>query len=314
MCMKDLKLLCTLVAASMLLGACGKPEETASTTVLTPAETAATEETEEETEETSETTEEITGPVDLTIDNYFDIAPELSEWGMSDEAADIIPLVDMEYIRSSCEDVFYVEDISDLASLTYFVNTYPLSRTSDDDHFFIKVDLKADIDLTGYSWAPMGLPGTSDHDRAFAGIFIGNGHTITGLTIDNDREDNGFFGDIYNATICGVYLEDISISGTGAGVFAGHIEDVRFFDCRATGTLTDSLDIESLWLFPMIDNEGNSRFISCSLSITNSEGYLTEEEFTENPYGEGASNEVLDMYDRDGDGIFEYGQDYFVLI
>jgi hypothetical protein len=132
----------------MLLGACGKPEETASTTVLTPAETAATEETEEETEETSETTEEITGPVDLTIDNYFDIAPELSEWGMSDEAADIIPLVDMEYIRSSCEDVFYVEDVSDLASLTYFVNTYPLSRTSDDDHFFIKVDLKADIDLT----------------------------------------------------------------------------------------------------------------------------------------------------------------------
>lgn len=308
--MKDLKLLCTLVAASMLLGACGKPEETSSTTVLTPAETAATEET-EETEETSETTEEITGPVDLTLDNYFDIDPELTEWGMSEEAADIIPLVDIGYIRESYEDVFYVEDVSDLASLTYFVNTYPISRTSDDDHFFIYVDLMADIDLTGYSWAPMGIPGTSDHDQSFAGIFIGNGHTITGLTIDNDREDNGFFGDIYNATICGVYLEDISISGVGAGVFAGHIEDVRFFDCRATGTLTDSMDIESLWLFPMVDNEGNSRFISCSLDITNSEGYVTSEEFTENPYSDNTGNAVLATFDPDGDGVFEYEADYY---
>ena len=308
--MKDLKLLCTLVAASMLLGACGKPEETSSTTVLTPAETAAMEET-EETEETSETTEEITGPVDLTLDNYFDIDPELTEWGMSEEAADIIPLVDIGYIRESYEDVFYVEDISDLASLTYFVNTYPLSRTSDDDHFFIYVDLMADIDLTGYSWAPMGIPGTSDHDQSFAGIFIGNGHTITGLTIDNDREDNGFFGDIYNATICGVYLEDISISGVGAGVFAGHIEDVRFFDCRATGTLTDSMDIESLWLFPMVDNEGDSRFISCSLDITNSEGYVTSEEFTENPYSDNTGNAVLATFDPDGDGVFEYEADYY---
>ena len=230
---------------------------------------------------------------------------------MSDEASDIIPLVDMDYIESSYSDVFYVEDVSDLASLTYFVNTYPLSRTSDGDHFFISVDIMADIDLTGYSWAPMGLTGTADHDQAFAGIFAGNGHTITGLTIDNDKDDNGFFGDIYHATVCGVYLEDISISGLGSGVFAGHIEDVRFFDCSASGTLTDSMDIESLWLFPMVDNEGNSRFISCSLNIVNSEGYTTEEEFTENPYGADASNTMLDMYDPDGDGVFEYGADYF---
>ena len=310
--MKNLKVLCTLVAATMLLGACGNTKETAPTTILTPAETEASqEEITEESEETSETTEEITGPVDLTVDNYFDIAPELSEWGMSDEAADIIPLVDMDYIESSYSDVFYVEDISDLASLTYFVNTYPLSRTSDGDHFFISVDLTSDIDLTGYLWAPIGIPGTSDHDQAFAGIFSGNGHTITGLTIDNDREDNGFFGDIYGATVCGVYLEDISISGMGSGVFAGHIEDVRFFDCKASGTLTDSIDSGSLWLFPMLDSEADSRFISCSLNITNSEGYVTEEEFTDNPYGEGQSNAMLDLYDPDGDGIFEYGEDYF---
>ena len=310
--MKDLKVLCTLVAATMLLGACGNTKETAPTTILTPAETEASEEEiTEESEETSETTEELTGPVDLTLDNYFDIAPELSEWGMSDEAADIISLVDMDYIESSCEDVFYIEDVSDLASLTYFVNTYPLSRTSDEDHFFINVDLMADIDLSGYSWAPMGLPGTPDHDLAFAGIFIGNGHTITGLTIDNDREDNGFFGDIYNATVCGLYLEDISVSGMGSGVFAGHIEDVRFFDCRATGTLTDSMDIGSLWIFPMIDNEADSRFISCSLDITNSEGFATTEEITENPYPDGASNAVLDTFDPDGDGVLEYDVDYF---
>ncbi|MCR5529603.1 MAG: hypothetical protein K6F49_10340 [Saccharofermentans sp.] len=310
--MKNIKMLSALVMAAMLLGSCGNTKETAPTTILTPAETEASrEEITEESEEPSETTEELTGPVDLTLDNYFDIAPELSEWGMSDEAADIIPLVDMDYIESSYSDVFYVEDISDLASLTYFVNTYPLSRTSDGDHFFISVDLTSDIDLTGYFWAPIGIPGTSDHDQAFAGIFSGNGHTITGLTIDNDREDNGFFGDIYGATVCGLYLEDISISGMGSGVFAGHIEDVRFFDCKATGTLTDSIDSGSLWLFPMLDSEADSRFISCSLNITNSEGYVTEEEFTDNPYGEGQSNAMLDLYDPDGDGIFEYGEDYF---
>ena len=312
MIMKKAKVLCAVVAGSMLLAACsdaGKATDTSATTATTAATTEDTEESSEE--ETTVTETEVTGPVEVTLDNYFDTDPSVTEWGMTEEAADIVSLVDMDYIESSYEDVFYIEDASDLASLTYFINTYPYSRTDPDDHLFVKADLMADIDLSGYRWAPLGIRVGDDHEQAFAGIFAGNGHTISGLTISNDSEFNGFFGDIYGSAVCGLYLEDASISGLYGTMFTGYLEDVRFFDCSAQGVLTDNADLETVYLFPAQDGPGNNRFISCRMSVTNATGDLIEDDFTLNPFSEGTGNAMLELYDPDGDGVFEYGADYF---
>ena len=83
--------------------------------------------------------------------------------------------------------------------------------------------LDSDIDLSGRAWTPIGDAPRVDYSTeiaAFAGKFIGNGHTINGLssegyTPSNDSlEDNsteklmeymfGFFGYVYNAEISGL--------------------------------------------------------------------------------------------------------------
>lgn len=303
--MKKIKVFTLLTAAVLLTASCQKTDETVAASVTAPV---ASSEVSQETPEESETSETT---VELTVDNYFDIAPEETEWGSSEEAADIISLVDMDYIESSYEDIFYIETPADLASLTYFVNTYPISRVDMDNKMFIKADLMNDIDLSGYNWAPIGIFTGSDHAHAFEGIFIGNGHTISNLTIDNDISDNGFFGDIFGSAVCGLYIEGAQISGNGSKIMAAHIEDVRFIDCSCEGILPECSEAETLSLFPTITDPGNNRFIDCSISVTNSDDITVEEDFTVNPFPEGSGNAMIDRFDPDGDGIYEYDSDYF---
>lgn len=302
--MKRSKLISCLILASLITSSCGKTDETVMT-----SDTAATVETTYEniTEET-QTTETF---VELTLDNYFDTAPEDTEWGSSEEASDIISLVEMDYIASSYEDIFYIDSAEDLASLTYFVNTYPISRIDMDNKMFVKADLMSDIDLSGYNWAPLGIYTGSDHAHAFEGIFMGNGHSISNLTIDNDLSDNAFFGDIFGSAVCGLYLEGAEISGNGSKIMAAHIEDVRFIDCSGEGSLYECAEAETLTLFPTVTDPGNNRFIDCRINVTNSDGIIVEEEFTVNPFAEGTGNAMIDMFDPDGDGIYEYDSDYF---
>ena len=63
--------------------------------------------------------------------------------------------------------------------------------------------LTADIDLSGVTWTPIGNAITK-----YAGIFDGQGHTITGFNYTANADYNGLFGYINNATI-----KNFSISG-----------------------------------------------------------------------------------------------------
>ncbi|MEK8130304.1 GLUG motif-containing protein [Paenibacillus filicis] len=71
--------------------------------------------------------------------------------------------------------------------------------------------LNGDIDLSGYShWAPIG-----DDNTPFQGHMDGNGHTITGLTINRpDADYSGLFGYIdTDSTVSGMKLEQVSVKG-----------------------------------------------------------------------------------------------------
>ena len=82
--------------------------------------------------------------------------------------------------------------------------------------------LTADIDLAGIEWTPIGAyapSGESEEaqeipaaDAAFTGIFDGQGHTISNLTINQPEAwAMGLFGCVANAQIDNFTLENASV-------------------------------------------------------------------------------------------------------
>ena len=313
--MKKMGLMCCILASAVLMAACGATEET----TVTEATTTTTAEqgfhvVSEETDASAAETTEPTGPVELTVDNFFDVDPAISEYGMSGECGDIIDLVNLDYLEQHFEDVYVVDSIEDLASVTYLVNAYPRIDEDDDgdlDPIFVKIDLTADIDLTGYDWVPLGLYVDYDTDwYAYSGVFAGNGHTITGLNINSDDSHAGFFGETVYCTVIGLYIEDATVTGTFSGVFSGYNGASNYIDCYGSGTLPDNFD-EGEELFRANVTMNSNRFIDCSYSVTNGSGTLCENEFTVHQYDEGAGNALYEMFDPERDGVYEYTQDYF---
>ena len=112
------------------------------------------------------------------------------------------------YIEGQTE--FTLNTAEELAGLAQLALDY--YEESDWEDLFlpgITIRLGDDIDLSGKNWVPF----------AFAGTFEGQGHKITGLTIDEDRMlennweiyngDAGLFADLEDAIV-----KDLTISGT----------------------------------------------------------------------------------------------------
>ena len=244
----------------------------------------------------------VNNPGGITPDNYFEIDPEDTPWAATGDTGDIIPLVDLEYIEMSYQSVFIIDSIEDLASFTYFINTYP--RVYDYQEMFW-ADLTEDIDLTGYEWAPIGI----DSNTAFAGIFAGNGHTITGLTISN-QNSAGFFGHVTMATIFGINIEDAYIEGNNSAIMAYSMNLTDFYDCHVSGTLPDNVS-ESTSLFPLSVDYGNNGYMDCSMEITNAGGETFEEEIAGGLPRPNEMNELYELFDPEHDGTYDYSEDYF---
>ncbi len=104
--------------------------------------------------------------------------------------------------------------------------------------------LMADIDLSGYSsgkgWNPIGASGS-----AFTGVFDGNGHTISNLTI-NDSANNykGFFGCTSGAEIKNLTLTNVSVNGKlCVGGLVGECKSAgTISNCSVTGTVSGDRD------------------------------------------------------------------------
>lgn len=99
--------------------------------------------------------------------------------------------------------------------------------------------LMEDIDLSGYSsgtgWNPIGTSGSS-----FTGIFDGNGHTISNLTINDSTNDyKGLFGYTSGAEIKNLTLEAVSVNGhLFIGALAGYNAGGTVSNCSASGAVT----------------------------------------------------------------------------
>lgn len=90
----------------------------------------------------------------------------------------------------------YIENAEELRKLANSINEGEPEASS------AYIILKADIDLGGKEWIPIG----SKRTRAFTGVFDGQGHSITNFVMrDNETKNKGFFGflkgEVYNLTV-----------------------------------------------------------------------------------------------------------------
>ena len=70
--------------------------------------------------------------------------------------------------------------------------------------------LETDIDMSNSGiWIPLG----QTEETAFNGTFNGNGKTISNLTIEGDEDYTGFISYAQGATISGIHMENVIISG-----------------------------------------------------------------------------------------------------
>lgn len=93
----------------------------------------------------------------------------------------------------------------------------------------------ADIDLTS-AWTPIGTSSSPFH-----GTYDGNNKKIRALSIPAAGENSGLFGYTLGATITGVHLEGVSISGAGAskvGALIGFADGTTIQNSSTAGSVS----------------------------------------------------------------------------
>ena len=84
-----------------------------------------------------------------------------------------------------------------------------------------KAVLIADIDLADYEWRPMGGGVTS---KAYKGVFDGQGHTISGIYVDNPTNSHqGFFGFVNNGTVKNLTIDGQVTGSQYIGALAAYL-------------------------------------------------------------------------------------------
>ena len=135
---------------------------------------------------------------------------------------------------------YLIKDAADLEKLATNVN----NGTTYEGTYF-KIDSNVSISLNGRTCFPIG--DGSRENAYFAGIFDGNGQTITDLSLSGTRTYYGLFGETKGATIKNLTISDVAIDANNAagdanndyvGALVGKAENSRLEDIEVTGTIT----------------------------------------------------------------------------
>lgn len=184
--------------------------------------------------------------------------PDDDLWIKSTECGDILSLADKDYIDKYAPSGYFLAGTpQELASFAYYVNTQPLEQGQ------VSLELTADIDLSGYNWAPMGWSGGAGTDHPFAFCVYGKEHTIKNMTINSNGSNAGFIG---WGTVCGVFdlrIEDAVVEGgDNVGVITGQAIMGNYSNCYASGT------VEGYSAGSMLGYEANCSIKNCSADVT----------------------------------------------
>ena len=101
--------------------------------------------------------------------------------------------------------------------------------------------LTSDIDLTGKDWTPIGqYTGSSDYVY-FGGTFDGDGHTVSGLKIDNAKAYQALFGYVKGGTIRNLTVKGSVKTSTGSTAYAAGI--VAYGNPVTISNCTNEVDV-----------------------------------------------------------------------
>lgn len=108
------------------------------------------------------------------------------------------------------------------------------------------VTLENDLDLSSYQWEPIGYSTEcGGSSSAFAGIFDGQGHHITGLTCQYDYPSLGLFGCL-SGTVQNLYVMSGTIgnasNNTAMGGIVGNLVGGSVINCESAVTMTGGPD------------------------------------------------------------------------
>ncbi len=117
--------------------------------------------------------------------------------------------------------------------------------------------LTSDIDLQGEAWTPF-APVSGYVAEAYSGTFDGNGHTISGLSINSSASNQGLFGLINGATIKNLQVEgNVTSSGGYVGGVVGKVQSGTIQNCSFRGSV-ESTHAKSGYVGGIAGYTGNS--------------------------------------------------------
>lgn len=138
------------------------------------------------------------------------------------------------YDGTTEEKAFVINNTAGLDLLAQMVNA---GNGYSGKYFKLDADIEYDKTTTN-NFTPIG-----NDDKCFEGIFDGNGKTISGLNINLTTDNVGLFGNVTNATIKGVKLDNSTIKGgnrVGGIVGAGDTSTTTVENCAVTSNVTVS--------------------------------------------------------------------------
>jgi len=110
------------------------------------------------------------------------------------------------------QDPYRIANLSNL----YWISSTSLGGNDFAGKFFVQTaDIDASSTVQWFSstgWKPIGWL-NENGSYPFSGSYDGQGHSISGLTIRRDREDQALFGALFNAVVQNVNLKNVVIQG-----------------------------------------------------------------------------------------------------
>lgn len=140
--------------------------------------------------------------------------------------------------------------IENAEQLMWFRDQVNRSTEVDTDLDFtisrLNARLMADIDLSGTeSWVPIGNYNTGINNHEYAGTFDGQGHVISGLTVEEipGRISYGLFGYVWKGTVKNLGIVNSTIEGTEyVGSICGMLGNGTIDNCFSSASVMASAD------------------------------------------------------------------------
>ena len=143
-------------------------------------------------------------------------------------------------------DPYLIATAPQLAKLAYD------TRINKRNYYNTYFKLTADIDLRDYRWTPIASgdgTGSISNQFSFQGVFDGNGHYITNMTVNTPKyrytEESGLFGVVYGnnqgnakkAEIKNLAVTNANVTGPNlSGILCGATANANITNCFAMGT------------------------------------------------------------------------------